>query len=114
MSNSPPSSEFYRPRLGQAAAAGLFIVCKCYVCRRSVVYLAADLVELYGDQQWLEDLFGGRCPRCQSRTSWRVRQRYPSTADVGMLCVRRPAGVRRIQLWKDELYSVPPKKTGAG
>ena len=112
MSNSPPSSEFYRPRLGQAAAAGLFIVCKCYVCRKSQVYLASDLVEIYGEQLWLEDLFGGRCPRCQSGSSWRVRQRYPSSSDVGMLQVRRPAGARRIQLWKDELYSAPPKKPG--
>ena len=109
MSNSPPSSMFYRPRLGQAADKGLFIVCKCYVCRKSVVYIASDLAEVYHRDLYLEDLFGGRCPRCESSTSWRVRQRYPSVTDVGMLQVRRPAGVRRIQLWKDELYSAPRK-----
>ena len=109
MTNTPPSREFYRPRIGQAARAGLFIVCKCYVCRRSQVYLATDLVEIYHPDLFLEDLFGGRCPRCHSGGSWRVRQRYPSSSDVGMLQVRRPAGVRRIQLWKDELYSAPAK-----
>lgn len=109
MSNSPPSSEFYRPRLGQAAAKGLLITCKCNICRKSQVYLATDLVEIYHADLFLDDLFGGRCPRCESGTSWRVRQRYPSVTDVGMLQVRRPAGVRRIQLWKDELYSAPSK-----
>jgi hypothetical protein len=109
MTNSPPSSEFYRPRIGKAARAGHLIVCKCNFCRRSVVYLAIDLVEIYHKEMFLEDLFGGRCPRCGKSDFWSVRERSPSTADVGMLKVRRPAGVRRIQLWRDELYSAPAK-----
>ena len=36
-----------------------------------------------------------------------------SSSDVGMLQVRRPAGVRRIQLWRDELYSAPAKPDGS-
>lgn len=39
----------------------------------------------------------------------RVKERYTWDSDVGMLAVRRPAGVRSIQLWRDELYSAPPK-----
>lgn len=107
MTNSPPSSEFYRPRIGKAAAAGHLIVCKCILCRRSVVYLASDLAEIYHREMFLEDLFGGRCPRCGSGTGWSVRERMPSSSDVGMLQVRRPAGHRRIQLWRSELYSAP-------
>ena len=107
MSNSPPSSEFYRPRIGQAAAAGLLITCKCYVFRRSRAYLATDLIQIYHADVFLADLFGGRCPRCGSQHSWKVRQRYPSNSDVGMLVVRRLAGARTTHLWRDELYSAP-------
>lgn len=107
MTSSPPSSEFYRPRIGQAAAAGLLITCRCYVCRRFRAYIATDLLEIYHPDTFLEDLFGGRCPRCSSSNSWRVRQRYPSNADVGMLTVRRYVGFRRVNLWRDELYSAP-------
>jgi hypothetical protein len=113
MTNTPPSREFYRPRLGKAAGAGHLIACRCYLCRRSVVYLAVDLVDLYGPDMFLEDLFGGRCPRCGSGDFWSVRERFAATSDVGLLMVRRPAGVRRIQLWKDELYSAPATKREA-
>lgn len=109
MTNSPPSSEFYRPRIGQAAAAGLLITCRCYVCRRFRAYLASDLLEVYHSDTFLEDLFGGRCPRCHSSSSWRVRQRYPTNDDVGYLTVRRYVGFKRINQWRDELYSAPEK-----
>ena len=113
MTNSPPSSLFYRPRIGKAAAEGLFIVCKCNLCRRARVYLASDLLQIYHPDAFIDDLFGGRCPRCHSADFWSVRQRYPSIDDVGRLEVRRPAGVRRIQLWRDELYSAPGKPESA-
>jgi hypothetical protein len=110
MGKNPPSSMFYRTRLGAAAAAGMFIVCRCDLCRRSRFYLASDLAEIWHPDSFVAELFGGRCPRCSSPDFWRVRERYASNSDVGMLTVRRPAGVRRIQLWKDELYSAPEKK----
>lgn len=107
MTNTPRSN--YRARLGDAAAANMLLVCTCNLCRRSRVYVATDLVEIYGEALFLGDLFGGRCPGCQSSGFWRVKERYAWDSDVGMLVVRRPAGVRRIQLWKDELYSAPAK-----
>lgn len=107
MTNSPPSSEFYRPRIGQAAAKGLLIICRCHLCRQSRAYIASDLVQIYHPETFIADLFGGRCPRCGRPDCWSVRQRFPSYEDVGMLTVRRPAGVRRTQLWRDELYSAP-------
>ena len=105
MSNSPPSSMFYRPRLGQAAAENLFIVCRCGLCRRQRVYLASDLVQVYHPEIYLDDLFGGRCPKCGKSDYWRVKQRYPISDDVGTTVVRRLAGFKRTNLWRDELYS---------
>ncbi|ODT74488.1 MAG: hypothetical protein ABS76_36870 [Pelagibacterium sp. SCN 64-44] len=107
MSNSPPSSEFYRPRLGQAADTGLLLVAKCNMCRRARAYLATDLLQIYHRDTFLDDLFDGRCPRCGRSDFWRVRQRYPSNSDVGMLVVRRLAGTKTTHLWRDELYSAP-------
>ena len=109
MSNSPPSSMFYRPRIRTAAEEGLLIVCKCSFCRRQRVYLATDLVQVYHPEIFLDDLFGGRCPACGKSDNWRVKQRYPISDDVGATVVRRLAGVRRTHLWRDELYSAPPK-----
>ena len=109
MSNSPPSSMFYRPRIGQAAAKGLLVVCKCNLCRRAQAYLATDLLRIYAAETFLDDLFGGQCPRCGKSDFWRVRQRHPSNDDVGYLVVRRLAGVRETHLWRDELYSAPEK-----
>ena len=100
----------YRTRLGQAARHGMLIVCRCDLCQRSRIYLSTDLIEIYHPDTFVEELFDGRCPRCQCSDFWRVRERYTSDSDVGMLTVRRPAGVRRIQLWRDELYSGPVAK----
>jgi hypothetical protein len=85
----------------------MLLSCRCDLCRRTRIYLASDLVELYGPALYIEDLFDGRCPACGSGNFWRVRERHAWDSDVGMLVVRRPAGVRRIQLWRDELYSAP-------
>lgn len=107
MTNSPRAN--YRPKLRDAAAAGMLLVCRCDLCRRSRIYLATDLADVFNPEMFLEDLFHGRCPKCGSGNFWRVRERHAWDSDVGMLVVRRPAGVRRIQLWRDELYSAPTK-----
>ncbi|NMA97543.1 MAG: hypothetical protein GX970_05425 [Phyllobacteriaceae bacterium] len=107
MTNSPPSSLFYRPRLGQAAKVGQLVVARCILCKRSQHYLASDLVTVYGADTYIEDVFGGACPHCGSGYFWSVRTRYPTNDDVGHLKIRRPAGVRTIQLWKDEYYGPP-------
>lgn len=111
MTNSPRSQMSYRTRLAPAAALGMFIVCRCDLCRRSRIYLATDLLEVFHPESVVVELFDGRCPRCHSSDFWHVRERYASDSDVGMLTVRRPAGVRRIQLWRDELYSAPAKSS---
>ena len=88
MTNSPPSSEHYRARIGQAAAAGLMVACQCYVCRRYRAYIATDLLMIYHPDTFLEDLLGDRCPRWGSGHNWRVKQCYPTDEDVGTLTVR--------------------------
>src|SRR5690606_9593099 len=70
MTNSPPSSMFYRPRLGAAADKGLLLVARCNLCRRSRAYLASDLLQIYHRDTFLDDLFGGRCPRCDRSDFW--------------------------------------------
>lgn len=44
----------------------MLLVCRCDLCQRSRVYVASDLVGIYSEALFLEDLFGGRCPACQS------------------------------------------------
>ncbi len=117
MSKTPRSGLNYRTRLQQAAAANMLIVARCKLCRRSRHYLASDLLECgYAPELFVEELFGPRCPNCGSPNFFRVRERYANSDDVGHTLIRRPAGVREIQLWKDEYYGPLPKvepKSGA-
>lgn len=101
---------FYRTRLGQAAKAGMLIVAHCPSCKRLRTYLATDLIEAgYYPDGFVCDLFGPYCPHCGKGLRWTVRERHPSSDDVGHTVIRRPAGERRIQLWKDEYYGPPVK-----
>jgi len=109
MGKNPPSSMFYRTRLGDAAASGMLIVCSCQLCRRSRIYLATDLLEIYHPDSFVRELFGGRCPRYPIADFWRAHERHATNSDAGMLTVRRLAGVRTTPLWRDELYSALPK-----
>ncbi len=109
MGQNPRSGLNYRCRLHQAAAVGMLIVPRCKSCRRARHYLASDLLEVYNPDAFVEELFGTRCPNCGSIDSFRVRERYANSDDVGHTLIRRPAGVRQIQLWKDEFYGPLPK-----
>lgn len=105
---------FYRPRLGQAADKGLILIGKCNLCRRARAYIATDLLQLYHRDTYLDDLFGECCPRCGKSDFWRVRQRYPSNDDVGMLTVRKLVGIKRTPQWRDELYDGAMQKPLGG
>ncbi len=105
---------FYRPRLGQAADKGLILIGKCNLCRRARAYIATDLLQLYHRDTYLDDLFGGCCPRCGKSDFWRLRQRYPSNSDVGMLTVRKLIGIKRTPQWRDELYDGAMQKPAGG
>ena len=95
----------YRTRLGQAAKANMLIVAHCRSCKRLRTYLATDLIDAgYNELAVVEELFGPRCPHCGKDWLWRVRERHPRSDDVGHTIIGRPAGKRRIQLWRDEYY----------
>jgi predicted RNA-binding Zn-ribbon protein involved in translation (DUF1610 family) len=110
VSKTPRSGLNYRTRLQEAAAASMLIVARCKLCRRSRHYLASDLLECgYHPGLFVEEIFGPRCPHCGSSNFFRVQERYANSDDVGNTVIRRPAGERRIQLWKDEYYGPLPK-----
>lgn len=77
-------------------------------CRRRLSYYAKDLYDLYGDER-IDSLFGGKCSKCGSGLYWWVRERWPSSDDVGHTLMRRPAGLRKVQLWKNEFYGPQPE-----
>ena len=82
----------------------MLVVAHCILCRRQITYLAADLVTVFSPDAYIEELFGGACPRCGTSDFCSVRERHPRSDDAGHLRIRRPAGVRKIQLWRDEWY----------
>src|SRR5690606_32882659 len=83
MGKNPPSSLFYRMRVRQAASAGMLVVAHCILCRRQITYLASDLVTVFPPEAYIEELFGGACPRCGTSDFWSVRERYPHSDDAG-------------------------------
>jgi len=126
MPKTPSTGFWHQPRLWNCAKAGMLIVCTCRLCRRSVTYLAADLLEYFrgaaeGEARSaapLPDLraigqLWGKCPRCGSVEFWSEQERYPSSEDVGHTRIRRPAGYRRVPLWRDEWYEPPTVPTRA-
>lgn len=107
MSNSPSTYWKDKPFLYKAANDRMLIVCTCLNCRKTVTYLALDLIPIHGPQAIVGSLWG-RCPRCGSQVNWRERQRFPSSDDVGHLVLRRPNGFRKIHLWTNAYYAPPP------
>jgi hypothetical protein len=83
-----------------AAQDGMIITMRCALCRRTVHFWAADLLQVLGDHQvhvppW-------PCSRCRSIEHMAVSWSVPSAQMLAGLTVRRP--VRKIEkwLWRDE------------
>lgn len=95
---TPPVAPSKRPRMMQAAIAGMLITVKCGLCRRQVNYWAADLVEVLGPQA-LADVPPYPCSRCRAPDMLSVRRAVPSASELaeGKIVVRRP--VRQIVKW---------------
>lgn len=87
--------------LREAACDHLLLSVHCSGCRRTVIFLASDMVNL-------EHLDGNRsalspplmCFQCQRPEKMSVTLRAPAPGDHGALDIRRPAGRRITQLWK--------------
>ena len=85
--------------LGQAADDGLLLVVRCVNCRRTLHFLAADLLQFYErDRPAEQPPFS--CSRCKTDQFVRVSPRLPDPGDYGSLLIRRPAEVVQIQKWK--------------
>ena len=89
-----------RYTLKDAAEACQLIVVRCNLCRRTVHYLASDLVEVFGGE-----VEARRppisCSKCKSDDYIRCKPRLPEIGDYGSLVVRRPVGVKMTRIWKD-------------
>jgi len=88
--------------LDKAAREGQLIRCRCKRCHRVVHYIAADLLPILGPQHRaaVDPPFPCRCGE-QARIA--VECIVPAAGDYGHLEVRRPAGVRQVQLWRTVL-----------
>jgi len=98
--------------LGNAAELGQLLAVRCNLCRRTVHFLASDLLEFFDDETpALRVAFP--CSRCATQQFMRVNLRLPDPGDWGNLLVRRPAEVVRIQKWRtvrlgDNARPAPP------
>jgi hypothetical protein len=85
--------------LRHAAEQNQLVIVKCNLCRRSITYLASDLVTLLPpDELALEVPF--TCHKCGTREFMRVTLTSPFPGDWGNLVIRRPGPLRIIQTWR--------------
>ena len=91
-----------RYRLQDSAANHELVTALCMLCFRSQTYLASDLVQIL-DPSRDAQAPPFRCGRCGTEEHIKVTLRMPEPGDYGAIQVRRPAGVRRTQLWKTVL-----------
>lgn len=83
-----------------AAASNQIVTLRCNGCRRTVNYLATDLIEVVGPHHHLQ-IPPFDCSRCGTTEYVEVKVRCPTQEEVGLITVRRPAGKR--QLWRNEV-----------
>lgn len=94
-------------RLGEAAADGQLIIVRCEGCKRSVRYLASDLVTLLDPKRYAH-LPPFPCGRCGTADRMKVRFHAPSPGDYGHLVVRRPGAVKVTQMWRSVKLGASP------
>lgn len=103
MSMTPSRRQIEAYKLRHAADEGRLIIYRCAYCRRSTAFLASDVVSLW-DPEMSVLIAPGGCGSCKKIGYMSVEVRSPGSDDVGHLLLRRPNGVRTVQLWKDEWY----------
>lgn len=105
MGFNPPSNRSKWARLSDWAADGRCIRVRCNLCRRTLHFFASDLITIYHPST-LAHTWRPACSHCGRADYVAVRSFFPGPDDVGKIMMRRPAGHRKIQLWKNELYGV--------
>ena len=90
-------------RIELAASLGQIIVARCNFCRQTANYLASDLETLFDPRR---DVFSlpFRCPNCRRSDYIRIDCHIPRGDERGKIVVRRPAGVKRVQMWREEVW----------
>ncbi len=86
--------------LEESCSIGHLVLVMCGICRKRIIYTACDLRDLYGPRRNVFDL-PFRCEHCKQRDCIRIDVRLPDDRDLGKLVIRRPAGVKRVQLWQE-------------
>ena len=108
MSMTPSRAKLDAYRLRHAAEDGLLLVYYCSCCRRGTVYIAREVVSIFGPDMRIYD-GPGDCSICGVDGVLTLTLRTPSDNDVGMLVVRRPVSSRVVWTWKESLYEADPK-----
>lgn len=103
MSMTPSRRKVEAYKLKHAAEDGRLIIYRCSLCRRVTVFLASDVVAIWNPEMSVL-VERSACGQCQTAEFMNVDVRLPTSDDVGHLLVRRPAGTRTVQLWRDEWY----------
>jgi hypothetical protein len=104
MSMTPSRRRIEAVRLKHLAEEGWVIQYLCRHCRQQTSFLASDVVDIWDPEMMVYEP-PGRCGRCKVRGRMEVRFYFPTTADIGALRLRRPAGLRTVQVWKWDYYS---------
>jgi hypothetical protein len=106
----PSKSEYW---LEIAARDNQLVTCKCMRCRRVVRYLATDLLPLLGPDHRVMTDPPFPC-RCGEADRIAIKVGTPTPGDWGSLDIRRPAGIRRTQLWRTVKLGDVVDNTGFG
>lgn len=101
MGMTPSQRALDATRLKHLAEDNRAIVYRCTHCRRVNVFLARDVLDIWGPEMRVYDP-PGPCGVCRGpiHVSFKIVTDY----DRGKLVLRRPAGIRQVQLWKTEVY----------
>jgi hypothetical protein len=84
--------------LSDLAKINYLIRVRCSIHMSTTYFLAADLIDVYGDQPVYEMIMP--CARCGSAEFVTIKDHSPSGGDYGHLKVRRPGPVRTTQTWQ--------------
>jgi hypothetical protein len=103
MSMTPSRNTVLAYKLHHAAEQGKLIIYRCAFCKRSTAFVATDVVTIWNPDASIL-IAPDSCGACKKAGYMSVTVRPPGHDDVGHLIVRRPAGVRHVQLWRNEWY----------
>lgn len=103
MGMTPSRRQIEAVTLADLAADGRMFVVRCGLCHRQRAFLAVDLLTVYAPSTPAYGMLKW-CAACGKGDWVRVTIRLPGPDDVGRLLIRKPAGVRTVQLWKDVWY----------